>query len=150
MEEKGREPTVAGLLGTHRYQMDPKGRVSLPKGFRAAFSDGVYLTLGQDNCVFAFPAAQWERRSDEIRERPLSDGPGRALARVFFGSAEYVELDAQGRLLMPQRLRKLAEVGKEVVVVGVDDRIEIWDAKTWDGYWGIHNAAYQAGNLGES
>lgn len=140
---------MAGLFGTHRYQMDPKGRVSLPKGFRDAFSEGVHLTVGQDNCLFGFPDDQWERRSDEIRQRPLSDADGRALSRVFFGSAEETELDAQGRLTVPQRLRKLAGVGKEVVVVGVDDRIEIWDAKTWDGYWGIHNAAYQAGNLGE-
>ena len=140
---------MSGLLGTHRYQLDPKGRVSLPKGFRQAFSGGAYLTLGQDGCVFAFPADEWERRSDEIRSRPLSDQQGRALARVFFGSAESVELDSQGRLLLPQRLRKLAEIGKEAVVVGVQDRMEIWDAEAWERYSDPHNTAYRAGTLGE-
>jgi MraZ protein len=140
---------VAGLLGTHRYQLDPKGRVSLPKGFRRTFSDGAYLTLGHDGCVFAFPSDEWERRAEEVRSRPLADQQGRALARMFFGSAEAVELDGQGRMVLPQRLRKLAGIGKETVVVGVDDRLEIWDADAWERYWDVHRSAYQAGTLGE-
>jgi MraZ protein len=140
---------VAGLLGTHRYQLDPKGRISLPKGFRGSFSDGAYLTLGHDGCVFAFPFTEWERRSQEVQSRPLSDPEGRAYARLFFGSAESVELDVQGRLLVPQRLRARAEIGREAVVVGVQDRMEIWDAKTWERYESVHDGAYQAGTLGD-
>ncbi len=140
---------MAGLLGTHRYQLDPKGRVSLPKGFREVLSDGATLTLGQDGCVFVFPADEWERRTGELRDRPLSDQQGRALARMFFGSAESASLDSQGRLLIPQRLRKLAGIGKEAVVVGVEDRMEIWDADAWERYWNVHSSAYQSGSLGE-
>jgi len=139
---------MSGLLGTHRYQLDPKGRVSLPKSFREAFKDGAFLTAGQDGCVFAFPADEWDRRKAEVNDRPLSDAQGRALARMFFGSAESVELDAQGRLLVPARLRKDAGIAKEAVVVGVEDRMEIWDAEAWERYLHTYQSAYQAGTLG--
>jgi division/cell wall cluster transcriptional repressor MraZ len=96
---------VAELLGTHSYQLDPKGRISLPGRFREAFADGAVLTLGQDGCLFCFPRAEWTARAAEVRDLPLSDTEGRAYARMFFGKAESVTLDGQGRLLVPQRLR---------------------------------------------
>ena len=121
---------MAELLGTHSYLLDPKGRISLPARFRAAFDEGAYLTLGQDGCLFAFPRAEWERRSREVRDLPLSDTSGRAYARMIFGKAEEVDLDGQGRLLIPQRLRTEAGIDKEAVIVGVLDRMEIWDRAT--------------------
>jgi MraZ protein len=138
---------VAELLGTHRYQLDPKGRVSLPARFRDVFADGAVLTLGQDGCLFCFPRAEWEARSGEVRSLPLSDAEGRAYARMFFGKAEAVELDAQGRLLIPQRLRAEIGIRKEVVVLGVFDRMEIWDGDAHERYQGTHGGAYQAGTL---
>lgn len=139
---------MAGLVGTHRYQLDPKGRMSLPKGFREAFAAGAFLTLGFDGCVWAFPAGEWIRRSEEVKSRPLSDAAGRALGRMFFGNAEVLDLDSQGRLLVPQRLRAEAGIGREAVVVGVDDHIEIWDGDTWERYEAIHGVEYRAGTLG--
>ncbi|MGZ8610907.1 MAG: division/cell wall cluster transcriptional repressor MraZ, partial [Actinomycetota bacterium] len=96
---------MAELLGTHTYQLDPKGRITLPARFREAFADGAVLTLGQDGCLFCFPRAEWEDRAAEVRGLPLSDAESRAYARLFFGKAESVDLDSQGRLLVPQRLR---------------------------------------------
>ncbi|HEU4527649.1 MAG TPA: division/cell wall cluster transcriptional repressor MraZ [Actinomycetota bacterium] len=138
---------MAELLGTHRYQLDPKGRVSLPARFRDVFADGAVLTLGQDGCLFCFPRAEWEARSDEVRGLPLSDAEGRAYARMFFGKAEAVELDTQGRLLIPQRLRGEIGIRKEVVVLGVFDRMEIWDKDAHERYEATHGGAYQAGTL---
>lgn len=138
---------MAELLGTHRYQLDPKGRVSLPARFRDVFADGAVLTLGQDGCLFCFPRAEWEARSDEVRGLPLSDAEGRAYARMFFGKAEAVELDTQGRLLIPQRLRGEIGIRKEVVVLGVFDRMEIWDKDAHERYEAAHGGAYQAGTL---
>ena len=135
------------LLGTHGYQLDPKGRISLPARFREAFADGAYLTLGQDGCLFCFPRAEWDDRSVEIRAAPLSDGEGRAYARMFFGNAEPVELDAQGRLVVPVRLRQQVGIRKEVVVVGVQDRMEIWDREAHERYLDAFGGAYQAGTL---
>jgi MraZ protein len=138
---------VAELLGTHSYQLDPKGRISLPARFREAFSDGAVLTLGQDGCLFCFPRAEWEARSGEVRAAPLSDAQGRAYARLFFGKAEAIELDAQGRMLVPQRLRSDVGIGKDVVVLGVSDRMEIWDRGAHERYEQAHGGAYQAGAL---
>jgi MraZ protein len=138
---------VAELLGTHTYQLDPKGRISLPARFREAFGEGAYLTLGQDGCLFCFPRAQWEERSIEVRSAPLFDAPGRAYARMFFGNAEPVDLDNQGRMVVPQRLRAAVGIKKEVVVVGVMDRMEIWDRVAHDRYQESHGGAYQAGTL---
>jgi MraZ protein len=146
VEEKGRT-RVAELLGTHSYQLDPKGRISLPARFRDVFGEGVVLTLGQDGCLFCFPRGEWERRSEELRNQPLSDAEARAYARMFFGKAESVELDGQGRLVIPQRLRAEAGIAKDVVVLGVFDRMEIWDRAAHGRYEQAHAGAYQAGAL---
>jgi MraZ protein len=138
---------VAELLGTHTYQLDPKGRISLPARFREVFADGAVLTLGQDGCLFCFPRAEWEGRAAEVRALSLSDAESRAYTRMFFGKAERLELDAQGRLLVPQRLRAEAGIGKEAVVLGVFDRMEIWDRETYERYEAGHGGAYQAGTL---
>ena len=135
------------LLGTHSYQLDPKGRVSLPARFREAFADGAWLTVGQDGCLFAFPRAEWERRSEEVSASPLSDAAGRAYARMFFGSSDEARLDGQGRLTIAGRLREAVGITKEVVVLGVRDRMEIWDREAYDRYAEVYSGAYQAGAL---
>ncbi|MEX0985071.1 MAG: division/cell wall cluster transcriptional repressor MraZ [Actinomycetota bacterium] len=138
---------MAELLGTHSYQLDPKGRVSLPARFREAFADGAWLTIGQDGCLFAFPRVEWERRSVEVAASPLSDAPGRAYARMFFGSSDEAKLDTQGRLTIPGRLRETVGIRKDVVVLGVRDRMEIWDRETYERYETTFAGAYQAGTI---
>jgi len=141
---------VAELLGTHSYQLDPKGRVSLPARFREAFADGCWLTVGQDSCLYVFPRAEWERRSDEVASSPLSDADGRAFARLFFGASDEARVDGQGRITIPQRLREAVGISKEVVVLGVRDRMEIWDRETHERYERSFAGAYQAGTLDPS
>ena len=138
---------MADLLGTHSYQLDPKGRLSLPARFREAFADGAWLTIGQDGCLFAFPRVEWERRSEEVGASPLSDAAGRAYSRLFFGSSDETKLDGQGRLTIPQRLRDATGIAKEVVVLGVRDRMEIWDREAYERYETQYAGAYQAGTL---
>lgn len=138
---------MAELLGAHSYQLDPKGRITLPARFREAFAEGLVLTLGQDGCLFCFPRAEWEARATEVGALPLSDAQARAYARMFFGKAEAVELDSQGRLLIPQRLRHEAGISREAVVLGVFDRVEIWDRAAHERYEAAHGGAYQAGTL---
>jgi MraZ protein len=145
VEEKGAD--VAELLGQHRYQLDAKGRMALPGKFREALADGVYLTLGQDGCLYAFPSEEWHRRSDEVRSRPLSGQEARAYARMFFGSAERVDLDNQGRLVIPQRLRAAIGLAREAVVVGVSERLDIWAADAWNRYEQQYGGAYAGGTL---
>jgi MraZ protein len=117
---------VAELLGEHHYQMDPKGRISLPVDYREELRTGVYITLGMDGCLWAFPDEEWERQRTDIESWPLSAPGNRGYARVFFGNAERVDLDSQGRLVVPRRLRDKARLEKDVVVMGVGSRLEIW------------------------
>ena len=135
------------LLGQHRYQLDAKGRIALPRKFAEAFGEGVYLTLGQDDCLWVFPKDEWDRRSEEIRRRPLSGQTARAYSRMFFGFAERMDLDGQGRMVIPQRLRAQAELEREVVVMGLFDHLEIWPARVWDRYEQQHAGAYRSGSL---
>jgi MraZ protein len=138
---------VAELLGAHAYQLDPKGRLSLPAKFREIFVDGCWLTIGQDRCLFAFPRAEWDRRAGEVASSPLSDADGRAYQRLFFGNSEETKVDGQGRLTVPGRLREVVGIGKEVVVVGVYDRMEIWDKATYERYEQAYAGAYTTGSL---
>jgi MraZ protein len=138
---------VAELLGTHNYLLDPKGRLSLPARFREALTDGVWVTIGQDGCLFAFPRVEWQRRADEVAASPLSDAQGRAYARLFFGSSDELRLDVQGRLTLPGRLRDAVGIGKDVIVLGVRDRMEIWDRASYERYEATFAGAYQSGTL---
>lgn len=138
---------MAELLGQHRYQLDAKGRIALPARFREAFSEAAYLTLGQDGCLFAFPVDEWERQRATARSRPISVNEARVYGRMFFGHASRVELDGQGRLTIPQKLRTQIGLGREAVVLGVMDRLEIWPADVWDRYEQANAGAYTSGAL---
>ena len=138
---------MAELLGAHSYQLDPKGRLSLPARFREALADGVWVTIGQDGCLFAFPRVEWQRYADEVSASPLSDAQGRAYQRLFFGSSDELRLDVQGRLTLPGRLRDAVGIGKDVIVLGVRDRMEIWDRDSYERYEATFAGAYQAGTL---
>ncbi len=138
---------MAELLGQHRYQLDQKGRIALPKRYLEALSSGAYLTLGQDGCLWIFPPEEFERQGQRIRSAPLSDPSARAYARMFFSSTEPVTPDAQGRLTLPPRLRNLLGMGRDVVVMGVSDHLEVWDGPTWDRYEEQHSVAYRSGAL---
>jgi len=138
---------VAVLSGTHRYQLDAKGRVSLPQRFRDVFAEGAWMTLGQDRCLYLFPAEEWEQWSGAIDNSPLAGRDDRAFARIAFGSADPVELDGQGRMVIPQRLRREVGIGKEAVVVGVRSRLEVWDGDEWDRYLERYSTNFQEGDL---
>jgi MraZ protein len=138
---------VAELLGEHRYQMDPKGRISLPAKFREAFRAGVHLTLGQEGCLYAFPPEEWAKEKGRVEERGLANQANRGYTRVFFGNAEAVELDTQGRLVVPRRLREKAGLNRDVAVIGVSDRLEIWSSADWDRYAADQEASYRSGGL---
>jgi MraZ protein len=138
---------VAELLGQHRYQLDPKGRIALPARFREAFADGVYLTLGQDGCLYVFPHEEFQRRSEEVRARPLTGQASRDYSRMFFGNAERMDLDGQGRLTIPQRLRGRIGLEREAVVIGVFDHLQVWATRAWDAYERDRIGAYSSGVL---
>jgi MraZ protein len=138
---------VAELLGEHHYQMDPKGRISLPVDYREELRTGVYITLGMDGCLWAFPDEEWERQRTDVESWPLSAPGNRGYARVFFGNAERVDLDSQGRLVVPRRLRDKARLEKDVVVMGVGSRLEIWPREALARQQEDVESRYRTGDL---
>ena len=120
------------LLGAHEHTIDDKNRLTLPAKFRQAFADGVVVTRGLDGCLYAFRRPDWDRlvESRLATLDPLSP-EGRRLERFFYSGASETELDKQGRVMLPRELIEHAKLGREVVVAGVNERLEIWDRATW-------------------
>jgi len=120
------------LLGAYDHTIDDKNRLTLPAKFREAFQDGVVVTRGFDGCLYAHRRADWDRlvESQLATMDPLRP-EGRRIQRFFFSGAAEAELDKQGRVMIPAQLIEHAKLGREVVVAGVNDRLEIWDRAAW-------------------
>ena len=120
------------LLGAHDHTIDDKHRLTLPAKYREAFKDGIVVTRGLDGCLYAFRRPDWDRLVDSRLASldPLSP-EGRRLQRHFFSGASEAELDKQGRVMIPAQLIEHAKLGKEVVVAGLRDHVEIWDREAW-------------------
>ena len=121
------------FLGTTPYQLDDKNRVAIPPKYRAEFVGGGVLTTGEEPCVMLYTIDGFETRAAQYIEIPDETEAGRDAWRDFFGNAQSVERDAQGRITIDRKLAGHAGLTKEVYVVGVRDRLEIWDQATWDG-----------------
>jgi MraZ protein len=122
------------LLGEFQHKLDQKGRVSIPAKFRGKFSEGIVLTRGVDSCIFGFPKSEWEKVVEKISKLPLSQSNARAFTRLMLSGAFETEIDNQGRVLIPEVLRKYANLENKVVIVGVYSRIEIWAYDIWEKY----------------
>lgn len=121
------------FLGEFQHIIDPKGRVILPAKFRESLADGLVITAGEEGCLYVFPLAEWQKVQDRYEEAPRNVET-RRLYRVIFSSASKDTLDRQGRLFIPQPLRDFARLIKDVVVIGVSNRVEIWDKTKWLRY----------------
>lgn len=119
------------FLGEHQHIVDAKGRVVMPARFRAQLADGLVTTRGYDRCLYVFPLDDFRREAEQLQPRDRTGLDKRNRARALFGGASDLPLDAQGRLPIPAPLREYAHLTRDVVVIGVYDHIEIWDAETW-------------------
>lgn len=122
------------LLGTHAPKLDEKNRVILPAKFRDELSAGLVLTKGQDRCLYVFSAKEFEAIHENIRQAPITSKQARDYLRVFLAGASDEIPDKQGRVTIPQALKQYAGLAKDLVVVGVGSRAEIWDANAWNDY----------------
>ena len=120
------------LLGEFEHSLDDKNRLTLPAKFRPAFADGVVVTRGMDGCLDLYTRDAWERFVGERLQGldPFSR-EARQMSRFLFAGASEQELDGQGRLIVPPALVDHARLGREVVVAGVSDHVEIWDRAAW-------------------
>jgi len=122
------------LLGTHAPKLDEKGRVILPAKFRDDLSSGLVLTRGQDRCLYVFSSKEFEAINETIRQAPITSKQARDYLRIFLSGASDEIPDKQGRVTIPPALSTYAGLGKELVVIGVGSRAEIWDATAWTDY----------------
>lgn len=141
------------LLGEYRHNVDTKGRVSLPSKFRTDLGQYYVITKGLDDCLFVYSKKEWETFENKLKQLPLTSEDARTFTRFFFGGASECEVDKQGRINIPQVLREYANIKKDVVIVGVSTRVEIWDSEKWDNYTSsdsldVTKIASQISNLG--
>lgn len=120
------------LHGEYEHTIDDKNRLTLPAKFRRAFEDGIVVTRGLDGCLYAWTPVAWENYRDTTLSalHPLSQ-EGRRMHRHFFSGASETAPDKQGRVSIPPALLAHAKLGRDVVVAGVNDRLEIWDRAAW-------------------
>ena len=122
------------LLGEYKHNLDTKGRMAIPAKFRDKLTAGAIITRGIDDCLFVLANPEWEELAKKLIALPLAQANSRAFVRLMLAGATDVALDSQGRILIPDYLRKYAGLKKEAVVAGLYNRIEIWDSAAWQTY----------------
>ncbi|MCI5936556.1 MAG: division/cell wall cluster transcriptional repressor MraZ [Eubacterium sp.] len=138
------------FMGTYEHGLDTKGRVIIPAKLRDELGESFVVTLGLDGCLFAYPQDEWQVFINKLNELP-GNKEGRKLLRHFSANAAACEVDKQGRVLIPAKLRQYAGLEKDVVFVGVLSKIEIWSKNRWedcDGYDDIEDIAEHMSEFG--
>ncbi|MDD2377013.1 MAG: division/cell wall cluster transcriptional repressor MraZ [Clostridia bacterium] len=141
------------LLGEYNHNVDEKGRVSVPAKFRDDLGASFIVTKGLDNCLFIYSKTEWNTFETKLKDLPLTNPNARNFIRFFFSGATECELDKQGRINIPQNLREYAGLNKDLSIIGVSTRVEIWDREKWNTYTSSDNMdlneiAIQMSNLG--
>ena len=119
------------FMGEYNHTVDAKGRLIVPSKFREQLGDEFVVTKGLDGCLFVYPNEEWHNIEEKFRNVPLTTKDARKFSRFFFAGAATCEVDKQGRILIPPVLREFADLQKDVVSVGVLNRIEIWSKDRW-------------------
>lgn len=122
------------FIGEYQHLIDDKGRLAIPMKFRERLGKGAVVTRGLDSCLFVFPMDEWKKLAEKLSSLPFSQANSRAFARLMLAGAMDVEIDGQGRVVVPEYLRRYAKLGKDTVVAGLYSRIEIWGRKRWESY----------------
>lgn len=121
------------FMGEYNHTIDAKGRLIIPAKFREVLGDEFVVTKGMDGCLFVFDNSEWQVFAEKLRSLPMIDKEVRQFARFFLAGAASVEVDKQGRILLPSVLRDFAGITKDTVLIGVGSRIEIWSKDRWEG-----------------
>ncbi len=122
------------FVGEFSHNIDSKGRIIIPAKFREELGDSFMITKGFENCLFVYTMAEWHKLDESLSSLPSNQKSARYLQRIFLSGASEAEPDKQGKVLITPAHRAHANLSKEVTIIGVGKRIEIWDADTWRGY----------------
>lgn len=120
------------FVGEYQHTLDEKGRVALPARFRELLGPRFILARGLDECLFIYPQDEWDKLVDKLKSMPIAQSDFRSFARYFLAGAVEVETDKQGRFVLPSHLREHAGLTREVSILGVGNRLEIWDRNKWE------------------
>lgn len=122
------------FMGEYQHNIDAKGRAIIPAKFREELSQTFILTKGLDNCLVIYTMEEWKIFEEKMRKFPTADQGVRRFFRFLFSGASECEPDLQGRIIIPQNLRKYANINKEIISIGVVNKIEIWSKENWEVY----------------
>ncbi len=131
------------FMGEYQHSLDAKGRLIIPVKFRDELGESGVITRGLDNCLFLFPQDEWRVLEAKLKSLPLTKADARQFVRFFFSGATEVELDKQGRIIVPQNLREYGQLDKEATIIGVSNRVEIWSRTRWDSYMDEAENSYE-------
>ncbi len=120
------------FYGEYDYKIDDKGRIPFPPKFRTYFKDGIVLMPGVENCINVYTTAEWKKLSTTLTNSPLSRSKMRRLSRMLFATTYNTIVDGQGRIAIPAPLRDHAQIGDDIVIVGVNTYVEIWNKVLWE------------------
>ncbi len=141
------------LIGEYLYTLDDKKRLAIPAKLRRAIGTKAVLTRGLDSCLVLYPLPEWKKLNSKLGELSVGQGSTRSLVRLILSGAMEVELDATGRVLVPEYLKEYAGLDKQVTMVGIGERLEVWDKTKWEEYKReaertVGNTAEKLGELG--
>ena len=122
------------FIGEYNHNLDDKGRVAVPVKFRAILKSGAVVTKGLDDCLFLYTKKEWQELAMKLSKLSISKANTRAFARLMLAGAMDVDFDNQGRIMLPEYLRKFACLKKKIIIAGLYDRLEIWDETLWNKY----------------
>jgi MraZ protein len=131
------------FMGEYQHTIDDKGRLIIPAKFRQELGERFIMTKGLDNCLFVYPLEEWKRLEQKLKTLPFTKADARAFVRFFFSGAVECDFDKQGRILLPAVLREHSRIEKEVVIIGVSSRVEIWSKEVWEEYQKTAAADYE-------
>jgi len=137
------------FIGEYSHSIDAKGRLTVPAKFREQLGDNFVVTGGLDGCLFIYTMEDWKAFEEKIQALPLTNPNARKFSRFFLASANEGEFDKQGRVLIPQKLRDMAGLSKDVILAGVGSRIEIWNVETWNNISHYDDMEEIAANMAE-
>ena len=130
-------------MGEYQHSLDTKGRLIIPAKLREGLGETFVITRGLENCLFVYPQKEWEQLSLKLKELPFTKKDVRAFTRFLLSGAIEVEVDKQGRVLLPNNLREFADIDKDCVVIGVSSRVEIWSKQRWEEYYQSADASFE-------
>jgi MraZ protein len=125
---------MAMFVGEYAHTIDEKGRLTIPAKFRQDFEAGLIMTTGLDRCIWVFTRDEWERFAAKLSSLPAGKADARTLTRFFFSQASDSIPDRQGRVIVPENLRQFSKIENNAIIVGVNDRLEIWEPGAWSAF----------------